>query len=672
MKTTTLKRLISIFSLTILFGASKVSAQSESVQLHGTQLCEGIYGTLTENGFSVEKQDLIPSDSTSFPQNLTITISAVNDESDTKKWYDSSINTVIFSFTQEFAYKNLENLTSFIDSLKMLSLPYTSVILLTANDDFPRIPGLEENSNLHPTGTVSYLKSIGYVDTACSIVVTERRGNRQRALIAGGNRDVSPLYLVRTIYECMEKKGWSANLPKQFKLLYKLGLASSDLRTSLFLAEDIPSAGLILENTEEDFTLLTDVASELSKLHMENWDRHYQFLDIFSSRYWIGEAFYIVLFLLTALLVLLMMIPSTIPDSPGRRAMRRDITRTWYFFPLILAITFLSLSLSQKIFEPVKANRILLFIGLKVFATLLLLFILFIVQISLNFKVSIKASGYHMIFVAALNIFIFSYIDISLLPLFIIEFLIFRLTEKMSRTPTMILMTFVPTVPFMIVMTDIMHNTLFPQLTTFLDFTWKGNLLFALLLFPVIIQIQRVLISLDLFAAEKKRLKRQYVIYALCSAMVLSAILTVLYAVTYYLVSDSTRLRRIPFNITVEEMNSPDVIKGYLSETEMQDLTLRELRIVPEKNVMRYDITVEADSGVPLLESNYGYILETGERAHFIIPDFPTGPLNLVYSSDAKIDTTITVDAYIQGGREEGWKIFKYTLIIDTIDRETK
>ena len=670
MKNTSLKRLIYIFSLIALIGTNKVFAQNESAQLHGTELCESIYEILGGKGFSIEKQDLIPSDSTSFPQNLTITISAGNGDSDTKKWYDSSINTIIFSFTQEFAYKDLENLTTFIDKLKMLSLPYDAIILLTANDDFPGVPGLERNTDLHPTGSVAYLQSIGYMDTACAIVVSERRGNRQRALIAGGSNDVSPLYLVRTIYECMMEKGWSPNLPRQFKLLYKLGLAYGDVRTSLFLKEDIPAAGLILENTAEDFNLLSDIAEELGKLHMENWDRHYQFMNLFNSRYWIGEAFYIVLFILTSLVVLLLIIPSTILASPRRVAMRKDIVRTWYFFPIIIAITFLSLTLSQRIFAPTKENSALLFIALKVFSTLLLLFILFIVQISLNFKVSIKASGYHMMFVAALNIFIFSYIDISLLPFLIMEFLIFRLTERMYRATSMIIMTAVPLVPFFFIMTDIMHNTLFPQLTRFVDFTWRGNLLFSLLLFPIVMQIQRILIALDLFEVQKKRRKRQYFLYAVISAITLSVLLAILYAITYYLVSDSTRMRRIPFNITMEEKDCPDAIRGFLTETEMQDLTLRELSIVPDKNVMRYDITIESDSGVPLLESNYDYILETGERAHFIIPDYPTGPLDLVYSSDSKINLTITADAYIQGGREDGWKIYKYTLIIETLDRE--
>ena len=284
MKNTSLKRLISIVSLFALIGINKVFAQSESVQLHGTELCESIYGTLSDKGFSVEKQDLIPSDSTSFPQNLTITISAGNSDSDTKKWYDSSINTIIFSFTQEFAFRNLDNLTGFIDKLKMQFLPYDVIILLTANDDFPSLPGLQNNTNLHPTGTVAYLNSIGHVDTTCAIIVSERRGRRERSLTAGGAGDVSPLYLVRTIYECMDRNGWDPHLPQHFKLLYKLGLALNDVRTSLFLEQDIPSAGLTLENTEEDFKLLSDIAEELGKLHMENWDRHYQFIHIFKIR----------------------------------------------------------------------------------------------------------------------------------------------------------------------------------------------------------------------------------------------------------------------------------------------------------------------------------------------------------------------------------------------------
>ncbi|MBO7637543.1 MAG: hypothetical protein J6S91_01060, partial [Treponema sp.] len=84
-----MKRHLFLFAaFTALFSVIQpLSAQSQP--LEGLALCDYLYDFLSDSGLEVQRQDLSTADSYNYPQNLTITLSAENENRQNKNWLDS-------------------------------------------------------------------------------------------------------------------------------------------------------------------------------------------------------------------------------------------------------------------------------------------------------------------------------------------------------------------------------------------------------------------------------------------------------------------------------------------------------------------------------------------------------------------------------------------------------
>ncbi len=665
MKTAQLKSIILailIVSLSLFSYAQPNSVVQRSVQ--GIELSKEIYSYFTEKGFSVEQQDLLPSASTSFPQNLIITLSAKDSLNSNKIWNDSSVETIIFDIPQEFAYDNLENLSNFIKKMDEANLTYSSVFLLSANDNIPALPGMRDDSNLHPNGTKIYTTELGY-DDKCAAIIISRKWNSIPSLIPGSNKNIAPLWLVRTIYEKMaESKTNQPSLPPFFSLLYSLNLSQSIPRVDSFMDMGIPAAGIRMATEEDDYETLFSIATELSSLHKENWDRNYLFFTLGGKHFWIPEAATIAISVLVILTVLFVVCFTGIFPSYKSKALLNDIRRSWFIYPIVVALTTLLLHAAQSIFSFYANTNPLMLIGLKIFVSFIIIFPLFIVQTSLNIFISIRAYGFLMVASSILNIFVFTGSNLLLMYFFVAEFLLMLVAEKVKSTPSLIVTLILILTPFLQLLWALTKNTMSYKVAGFVNFSWTQDMFFAMMLFPVLIQLERIFISTDLLSPNKKLKIKNYIITSICAEAALSLVLWVLYGQTSMLIKSSTNSRITPINIQIKDKDFPS-LSATISEQEFMELSMRTLTVKSPENVMRYEISIETENGVPIFESNYNYILEANNKISFVIPDFPSDALEIVYSADATQKSKVTVQAYIIVPGDWG-NIYKETVTVDT------
>ncbi|HAK68231.1 MAG TPA: hypothetical protein DCM57_01055 [Treponema sp.] len=646
MRNLPMKLLFSV--LLIVLSAAKSFSQSGDAPNYGIDLCENLYSKLTERGIPVEKQELIPSDSESFPQNLLITVSAENAQNQSEKWYDSSINMIIFAFTQEFAGKNLESLISFVSFLSESNLSYTAVVFLSANDSFPLTVDFENNV-FHPTGTKAWVSSLGYDDRICAIVIDS---GAERAVIPGTNGTVAPLWLVRTICNSFTSNGENPQLSYTFPLLYQLGFTKKDTRMEAFFEQNIPVAGLTLKTDYLDNLILRDIAKSIDPLVKENWDRHYAFFKVGRHTYWIGEAVSIVFFFLFSIFILLAITFKALSRSDRNVGAARDILHTWYFIPFTLFLTTVVLHLTQGLFSSLATENPLLLVSLKMLFAVLAVFIVFILRISLNFRVSFKASGYHMLLMSALNVFIFSYLNIWLEYIMFFEYILIFIAEKTKRTPTLIIMFIVPFIPFVLLISQIVKHTNPDALSAYIVFPLYKNLLLSCLLFPVLMQLERVLIALDLFSPEKKMNPLRYMAYSAASIAVLALSLALIYQVCVRMLP-KTETEKPSFSFAIKERPEDEyTVKAELQSNNFMELNMHELTVESGAPAIRYTISVESKSGVPVYESNYEYTMVSPNKIVFITPDYPAGPIHIVYSSEN--EGKVTVEAYLSSSEDRG------------------
>ena len=665
MKTAQLKS--TILSIIILFLSAFSHAQplsSYGNRMLGVELSKEILAFFKDKGFTIEQQDLLPSDSTSFPQNLIIYVSADESVNSNKKSNDSSTNTIIFDFTQEFAYSNIENLYSFIEKLRDSNLSYDAVILLAANDALPQLFGMESDGERHPSGTQTYTSRLGYDDRCAALVVSSGTGGF--SMTPGAKKDIAPLWMVRTIYEKAADAGCEIDLTPWFPLLYSLGLAPESPRLSPFMDLGIPASGISVSNPSTDFDILLSIAREFSVLQKDNWDRNYMFLKFGGKTVWIPEAASITLLLLVLVAVLMLICFTGILPTPRSRALTNDIKRTWFLYPLTITLITLLLHLSQLIFSPLSQSNPLLLVSLKVFISSILIFLVFILQVSFDIRISLRACGFMMVASAILNVFVFSSQSLISMYMFALELIIIYVSEKAKTTPTLILTFLITPLPFLSMVGNITQNTLEDNVSRFVLFSWKQDALLAMILFPVMMQLERIFISTDLLSPNRKLRKRNYIITSVCAETVLIAAIWAIYGYTNIQINNSTKLRSSPAKTTVKDRNLPTV-SADLSEQAFMELAMQTLTVSSSEDVIRYEITMESESGVPIFESNYEYILEAPNRINFTIPDFPSGDLEIIYSTAKSSRCTITISAYILDTENRN-VIFRDSLVLTTQD----
>lgn len=643
MKTVQLKSVVLniLFLLSSFFSFAQETPQAKK-SASGIELTKNLYSALTEQGLSVEQQDLLPSDSTSFPRNLIISISAENPIDYNEKWYDSSINVVVFDFPQEYVQSNLDNFVEFIKDLEKSELSYECKILLSANNSFPVISGIEGTSKNHPNGTQSFTKNLGYDDRVVSLVISELK--KDSYVIPGSDGTIAPLWLVRTIYDKVLEAGYTPNLTSIFPLLYSMNFGSSDSRISAFLNMGIPSAGIGLHTEQKDYDLLVSIAKELSVLRKENWDKNYLFFNLGEKDFWIPEAATVALFVLVSVIVLFIISFTGIIPTAKNKALAKDIQRTWFFYPIVVAIITIILHVAQSLSLFLIDRNPLLIADIKIISVFTILAILFIVQIKNNFRTSLRAQGFLMVAAATVNIFVYSGIYLPAMYFFVLEFLLFFISSKVKSVPALAVTLILSSSPFIYILAIIADNSTSYQISGFVKFSWIEDLLFALMLFPITMQIERIFIATDLFSPNKQSKKRNHIINSILAEVVIVLFVTFIYKFVANILRESTIKKTQPVSMRIIDIMEPS-IRASVTEQDFMELSMRTLTIKSSDPVMRYEITIESESGVPVLESNYEYILEASNKISFIIPDFPDGNLEIVYSADMSQTSIITIQA---------------------------
>ena len=140
---------------------------------------------------------------------------------------------------------------------------------------------------------------------------------------------------------------------------------------------------------------------------------------------------------------------------------------------------------------------------IKIIISLLFLFFISFAQIIFKFPLSTFIYGYLGSFIAFINIFVFTFIDISLFIPFSFEFLIILITSSFKKRKNLFLtiaLMVLPFLPYLLFTDGAILNNIFriASRTSFI-----GNVLLALLLIPFQIVWIKILIRMKHFGKQK-------------------------------------------------------------------------------------------------------------------------------------------------------------------------
>lgn len=624
--------LILLFSLKMTFSFSQEAADST------------LFSELEKNGFYVRAQNL--ADSGSFPKNLIV-------ELQSPKKDDIPIDNVIFAFTQDFFEEKNALLLMLLKELKDLNLPYDCTVILTTNDEPLPLRGDSGRAH-HPRGTEIFTQSLGNADNYCSIVIEESAEGKKTffarqsySIVPGGNSDVSPSWLVKAMCDSCTMSNAVPSIPMSFSMLFRLGLARETRRVSNFMTQSIPSVGISLMPTKDDLDIIINAAKLLSTRRNSRWDRHYTVFQLGKYSLWPGEAVLALSYMIFALIAIFSVSFFSFRDNSKNKATIKDLTRTFFLILAYLFISTLTLAFAQFAFSFIRTNPLILTI-VKIASSFLVITIIFIIQIRQNFQISMTGIGFLMVFTSAVNIFIFTAVDLSLIFMFFIEYLIFFIARRNKNLFYMIPLFMISSIPFLFMAMAFIRGANFMSLRRFALCPFSGNLLMSFALMPLFMQLFRILLVLGIFGGKKQRSKTLILAYSSIVTLILFVFIATFSYTVMKIVYSSTpaQIPQMPFNVS--ESEKTDGFTVNCSEENFMELTIHHVVINSPNKILRYSASLESEEGLPLYDSNFAYTIESGNKVFFELPDFPSGEFEIVYSSAEQKGSILNVEAFIQ------------------------
>ncbi len=559
---------------------------------------------------------------------------------------------LIVSIPQEAALRCLGELAFLLRVMDGAAADITLALL--ANET----PPLPFDGQWHPGGSQVLLDSISDPES-CTIVMLDSpsRPPHQVRVVPGAGGMMSPLWLLQRL---------SLPVPHNSLITYRLNLAAEDPALAACLRAGMAAVGVqfdagegqqvrevffALESLVRDFPAEGGAAGQVGSA-----SENYMALPFLGST-WIEEEVFILLYLLIAVLVLALLSGLSFLGKRGSMN-RRAFFKLWYLIPVIILLSTLFLWLGQEAaaavveVAPKNAAPIL---GAKTLLSFIIVSLPFIFHLRLGMSASPSVYGYLLTIMAALNIFIFTSIDLVLLFVFVVEYLVVYLSRLARRIVPLFLSSFLMLVPFVPYLLSVME---FAQPERLLGLVYTGiggNMLCACVLAPFQIMWLRILARIDIFGEHRNMGQPRRLVAAgvVMAAMVASVVLSVTLGslALYRSFPDLARGQGEPsppyrleagdgqHGVQIEVAQS-----GYL---ELKTVTVGVSSPLP---VLRYDVRVLARSGLPVYDSAMDFLTmqdNHGSESRFLIPDYPAGDSTLGYTAASGMEQQVRVTVYV-------------------------
>lgn len=650
------------FIIVLLFTCTLVTGQDDfKIQKSMEALAsDSLYELFTKEGFNPEKQLLDNTFSENFPYNIIINPGTfLEKDSQTEK-------KLIVVFPQQDAALFLEDCTEFINTIKNRTFSYALELVFTANDKNAVVAGNAESGypSYIPAGTATYINSLETTENTAAIIVASADNNLFPALsifdkiveiIPGGvdsdgENLIVPMGFFKTITNGFEDSNSTYSIRGQFLSLYRLGMIASNPLVSIWLDSDISAVLLNVtpENSGNIFKTIDSVQNQYVDSELLNQDTNYTLIKLFSRTFFISEQVYIIFLILASAVILFGFYNFSFMKGAHKNIHRQEFLKTWYLIPLITLLTGFFLFVSQYLIQiliPTNYSLPLFSLIVKTTLAILLLALFSFIQYATKLPLTGFIYGYILSISAFINIFIFATIEITLVPIFILEYLIVyfsRRTRKIKFLILYVLIMLTPYIPFIISLRSFDHAFTIEFIS---HASFLINFLFACILLPFQIMTIRILIRLKLWGKHRSATKKRLYIQL---AVVLIAI-TLLYFISLFVprIILSTQIPPSALEQLHSESNKSLQIKT--SQINRIGQTTSTLEISSAQQVLRYYIEISSNDPLPVFDANYPYdILSKPLTAVFELDEYPPEPFVLTFTTKEFQDTLCSITAWVK------------------------
>jgi hypothetical protein len=628
--------------------------------IHGLALCADTESFLISNGFEPKKKDLIKSGINQFPYNIEVTVPA---ELPKRSELQTVRQTLILAFTMEDALRFRPFVILLLDSLRKTQREYAVVLLFSYGD----VHSETDSNALY--GTNIYAANIDSPDDSTAVCVSFTQENAA-LLTPGGAGDTSPSWLVKRLSDAFLSSGIQYHLRGgSLGSLYRLGILKADKRSSFFLKQGIPSAGITIPEQTDTKTFGIFINKFLSSYTVSgtgSWDRHYFVFHAGSSLWWASERIIVICFIIISFVSLFILSELSFVRNKRKTEIKRDVFRLWYIFPVTVLISAVGFQISQpvtKLLYDIINISILRQFVLKIAITFIIITVLYLLIFKLQGVLEERAYAYILTVDSVINIFVFSAVDISLFFLFTAEYIvvyIFRPFKGTNMLVTAFIAMMIPFVPYLMQIIRYADPAVFSSVVYS---TFKGNILLAAGMLPFLFQWLRIIARFnerwnfyDASAANRQILS--VISFIAATLVIIIAFFTIVSRIPAYFKAGNAGREETNVRIT---QTDDTLLSGTVSDRTFFGDTTRTISVRLGREAESCTVTITGTDGNSVIYSDNEYTSDVLNRTDtFLIPDWPPETLTLSYVADVSVPALVTVKAvYPESGDSGTLRIYK-------------
>lgn len=599
---------------------------------HGIELCDDLFDFFKSKGINVQKENIVAPGDNIFPYNITAFFKGKNNTALTSEGRD----TLLLAFTAEDAYRHKDAVSEIIDYI-LQNETECDVTVLFSYDIGNNIKNNIENINT-VSGNFVFASQYEDPETAAAVCISFD-ADEKPYIISGGDAKNSPSWLVSYVVSAFYKHGIKFILHGGlFTSLYSLDILKADERTSNFLSEEIPSVFVAFtkHNSDSDVArVISSIINAYKILETSDWERHYIFICAENSFFVLNEKNMVISFIIVIFAAIFFLIVFSIVNSQSR-IVARETANLLYVTFLSYVISALSLILSEKlaymllVFFP---TQIYIYFVIKIIVSFIAIIILYDVASYFGLVISEVRYWYLLAIVAAINVLVFSFIDISLFYIFIVLLGIIFLSRTVHKSVFLVVSFFLMAIPFIIFIYQISHSVDTAAIKKFVFLSLKENLFFSLVLLPFYLQWIRIVSS---FVKRKAQKLTMYIPPIIIALTILGGALVAAKINTPLVQSETTETVYL----------ADEFPKITVTDTTSFDGMVRTIDIYLGEGAYSCDVAVVGTDEMPLIYSDNEYVSDTTNLvSHFVIPAWPPAVMRFRYIVGEEHDSVLNVKA---------------------------
>ncbi len=611
------------------------------MSLYAQNVCSSFFTYLEKQGLQPQAQLLTAGGTNNLPYNIIVNFSPADTKSE---------HNMILLFDLEEAYNYRDSIAPVFDLLREETFNSTLVFCYSSRLELPR-----DNIIYGAQVYAHSLNSDGTNDVYIFNLSAEKN-----AIIPGSNKNHSPSWMLKDIFDAFSAAKLTEGLPICYISQVADYTFTKDKTLLAFLELDIPCIKADLKNPQKINEVLASCIKSYPQSSSRPYDSHSFMFRFFGQRIWLSELGIINSIIIIIITGFLFVFCLGFINKNLKREFWQEISSVWYSLPVIYIFSYSGFFLGKGLYKlfvnPQSINYTVFgFIIVQMSIATLLVSGFFMLNLSLQKKYTTRSLDFLLVIDTFINLIIFTLLDISLFPIFLLIFLVALISLIFRRNWIHIILfvfLLVPFIPYINTLFTIsdkesLHNLLLNSMA--LPF------LLSLILLPVYLMWLRILNSMKKRYAKKR-------IYAIVITIAYFFIILSLFIINRIFYSGKKNKDR-PIEITSLETNIPkeyDFSLSYSDRSIFDDI-IRKIKI--KSQTLPVYSSVKVISQNPVLYSENDYLLTDQNQAEFLLPLYPAKELEFNYGTDQDLQI-IQVEEIFYSQEEN--KFYSLTKILST------